>query len=103
MHGLSKSFKCEICGNHTYWGHRDFDSHFQEARHIHGMKCLKIPNTNHFHGITKISDALQLYAKLQEKLTKNAWNTVDDEEYEDSAGNILSKATYLDLQKQGLL
>merc|ERR1711991_1160907 len=42
LHGLSKSYKCEICGNHTYWGHRDFDNHFQEARHVHGMKCLKI-------------------------------------------------------------
>ena len=103
LHGLSKSFKCEICGNHTYWGHRDFDNHFQEARHVHGMKCLKIPNTNHFHGVTKISDALQLYAKLKEKLSRNAWNTNEDEEFEDSAGNILSKATYLDLQKQGLL
>ena len=26
----------------------------QEARHAHGMRCLKIPNTKHFHDITVI-------------------------------------------------
>jgi len=24
LHGLSKSYKCEICGNHTYWGRKEF-------------------------------------------------------------------------------
>jgi hypothetical protein len=29
-------------------------SHMQEYRHAHGMRCLNIPNTKHFHDITFI-------------------------------------------------
>lgn len=59
LHGLGVEYKCEICGNHSYWGRREFDQHFQQWRHAYGMRCLKIPNTKHFHDITLIEDALQ--------------------------------------------
>lgn len=59
LHGLGEEFKCEICGNHSYWGRRAFDRHFQEWRHAFGMRCLKIPNTKHFHDITLMRDAIQ--------------------------------------------
>ena len=39
--------------------------HLQEWRHAHGMQCLGIPNTKHFHGITLIEDAYTLWAKLK--------------------------------------
>jgi splicing factor 3A subunit 3 len=58
LHGLGIEFKCEICGNQSYWGRRAFDRHFQEWRHAHGMRCLNIPNTKHFHDITLIEDAI---------------------------------------------
>ncbi len=29
LHGLSVEYKCEICGNYSYWGRRNFDRHFQ--------------------------------------------------------------------------
>lgn len=29
LHGLSVEYKCEICGNYSYWGRRAFDRHFQ--------------------------------------------------------------------------
>ena len=35
-----------------------FDKHFQENKHTFGMRALGLPNTKHFHGITKIADAL---------------------------------------------
>lgn len=56
-YGLDEEFKCEICGNYSYWGRRAYDNHFQEWRHHNGMRCLGIPNTKHFHDITKIEDA----------------------------------------------
>jgi hypothetical protein len=37
----------------------------KEWRHAHGMRCLKIPNTKHFHDITSIQDAVNLYAKIK--------------------------------------
>ena len=40
----------------------------QEWRHAHGMRCLKIPNTKHFHDITIIEDAIALYAKIKDQL-----------------------------------
>ena len=65
LHGLGVEYKCEICGNQSYWGRRAFDKHFQEFRHAHGMRCLGIPNTKHFHDITLIEDALTLYSKIK--------------------------------------
>lgn len=57
LHGLNMEFPCEICGGEKYRGRRDFDRHFQEWRHAAGMRALGIPNTKHFHDITKIDDA----------------------------------------------
>ena len=37
---------------------KNFDRHFQESRHAFGMRALGLPNTKHFHEITKIEDAL---------------------------------------------
>jgi splicing factor 3A subunit 3 len=103
LHGLSKEFKCEICGNQVYQGRRNFDRHFQEWRHAHGMRCLGIPNTKHFHDITLIEDALTLYSKI--KHIVDAENFIHDkhEEYEDTEGNILDRRTYEALARQSLL
>jgi splicing factor 3A subunit 3 len=65
LNGLGIEYKCEICGNYSYWGRRNFERHFNEWRHAYGMRCLKIPNTSHFKEITKIEDAVNLYAKLK--------------------------------------
>ena len=32
LHGLGVEYKCEICGNYSYWGRRAFDRHFQVGR-----------------------------------------------------------------------
>ena len=29
LHGLNIEYKCEICGNYSYWGPRAFERHFQ--------------------------------------------------------------------------
>lgn len=102
LHGLNIEYVCEVCGNYTYWGPRAFDRHFQEWRHAHGMRCLGIPNGRDFHGITKIQDAIDLWLKIK-KRTKETHFNENDEEFEDSAGNVMSKRTYEDLKKQGLL
>jgi splicing factor 3A subunit 3 len=103
LHGLDVSYVCEICGNQTYWGRRAFDQHFNEWRHSHGMRCLRIPNTKHFHGVVKMDDAVALWEQLQEKQDAEAFKPERDEEYEDSDGNVLNRATYEDLARQGLL
>lgn len=58
LHGLGVSYGCEICGNYTYKGRRAFDMHFNEWRHVYGLKCLGIPNTRHFFQVTVIQDAI---------------------------------------------
>lgn len=30
LQGLNVEYKCEICGNYSYWGRRAFERHFQE-------------------------------------------------------------------------
>ncbi|GMH08904.1 hypothetical protein Nepgr_010744 [Nepenthes gracilis] len=103
LHGLGQEFKCEICGNHSYWGRRAFERHFKEWRHQHGMRCLGIPNTKNFNEITSIKDAKELWEKIQERQGVNKWRPELEEEYEDQEGNIYNKKTYTDLQRQGLI
>ncbi|GLU18350.1 hypothetical protein SLE2022_346560 [Rubroshorea leprosula] len=67
LHGLGQEFKCEICGNYSYWGRRAFERHFKEWRHQHGMRCLGIPNTKNFNEITSIEEAQALWKKIQGK------------------------------------
>lgn len=103
LHGLNHFYPCEICGNESYRGRRNFETHFAEARHSFGMKSLGIPNTKHFHGVTKIEDAQNLWNKLKDQLQHQQFDGSREEEYEDSHGNVLSRATYEDLARQGLL
>lgn len=103
LHGLNHFYPCEICGNESYRGRRNFETHFAEAKHAFGMKSLGIPNTQHFHGVTNIEDAQELWEKLKGRLQEEQFDGTKDEEYEDSHGNVLSRATYEDLARQGLL
>eukprot|EP00299_Pterocystis_sp_00344_P007828 c2716_g1_i3.p1 GENE.c2716_g1_i3~~c2716_g1_i3.p1 ORF type:complete len:281 (+),score=91.12 c2716_g1_i3:844-1686(+) len=103
LHGLGIEYTCEICGHYSYWGRRAFEKHFQEWRHAHAMRLLKIPNTKHFHEITNIEDAFTLYEKIKGDLMGKAWRSDVEEEFEDTEGNVLNKKTYDDLQRQGLL
>ncbi len=106
LHGLGVEYKCEICGDHSYWGRRAYDRHFQEWRHANGMRLLDIPNTKHFHDVTGIQAARELYVKLQSRLKEQGLsqrNRDDLEQVEDAQGNVYSKKTYLDLQRQGLV
>ncbi|KZV17186.1 splicing factor 3A subunit 3 [Dorcoceras hygrometricum] len=103
LHGLGQEFKCEICGNQSYWGRRAYERHFKEWRHQHGMRCLGIPNTKNFNEITSIEEAKQLWERIQEKQGVNKWRPELEEEYEDKEGNIYNKKTYTDLQRQGLI
>ncbi|CAL4900155.1 unnamed protein product [Urochloa decumbens] len=103
LHGLGQEFKCEICGNHSYWGRRAYERHFKEWRHQHGMRCLGIPNTKNFNEITSIDEAKGLWEKIQSRQGLNKWRPDLEEEYEDQEGNIYNKKTYTDLQRQGLI
>ena len=53
LHGLNLEFTCEICGNYSYWGRRAFEQHFKQFRHVHGMRCLGIPNTKAFAEVSE--------------------------------------------------
>ena len=67
------------------------------------MKCLGIPNTRPFQGITLIEDAYTLWAKLKAEQGTKEWNPELDEEFEDKEGNVMNRKTYADLARQGLL
>ncbi|KAI0020330.1 hypothetical protein F4780DRAFT_742942 [Xylariomycetidae sp. FL0641] len=103
LHGLGVEFPCEICGNFVYMGRRAFDKHFNEARHIYGLKCLGITNTSLFRDITVIDEALRLWEKIQKD--KKGGNIEDSSvvQMEDAEGNVMPEKVYYDLQKQGLL
>lgn len=103
LHGLNLYYNCEICGNHKYRGPKAFQRHFAEWRHAHGMRCLGIPNTAHFANITLIEDAMQLWEKLKVSRETERFRPENEEEFEDSIGNVLNKKMHDDLKRQGLL
>lgn len=132
LHGLGVEYTCEICSNFTYRGRKNFERHFQEARHSFGMRALGLPNTKHFHEITKIADAVAreftkakhwtvimlienlpililffVHTAVAEKLKNEGRQEVvaqeTMEEVEDEEGNVYNRKTYEDLKRQGLI
>lgn len=103
LHGLGVELTCEICGNYVYMGRRSFDKHFNEARHIYGLKCLGITNTTLFRDITSIAEALKLWDKIQKSERKARVDEGSVVQMEDGEGNVMPEKVYYDLQKQGLL
>ncbi|CAD7939797.1 unnamed protein product [Amoebophrya sp. A120] len=102
LHDMGREYKCEICGNHSYWGPRAFHQHFSEWRHANGLRALKIPNTKHFAEITKIVDAVALWEKLRKEAGATQFEQ-DGQECEDASGNVMTKRAYDDLRRQGLV
>ncbi|KYQ89080.1 C2H2-type zinc finger-containing protein [Tieghemostelium lacteum] len=103
LNELGVEYKCEICGNQSYWGRKTYEKHFQESRHSYGMSCIGVPNTIHFHEITKIKDALELWAKIKKQNNEKTFKSDRDEEYEDENGEVMSKIAYEMLVKQGII
>ncbi|KAI2602214.1 hypothetical protein GGR54DRAFT_625391 [Hypoxylon sp. NC1633] len=103
LHGLGVEFPCGVCGNFVYMGRRAFDKHFNEARHIYGLKCLGITNTSLFRDITGIDEALRLWEKIQKDKRKDKVDDASVVQMEDAEGNVMPEKVYYDLQKQGLL
>lgn len=94
LHGLGVEFPCEICGNFVYMGRRAFDKHFNESRHIYGLKCLGITNTTLFREITGISDAEKLWKKIQEDKRKEKAGGENIVQMEDASGNVMPEKVY---------
>ena len=94
LHGLGVEFSCEICGNFVYMGRRAFDKHFNEARHIYGLKCLGITNTTLFREITVIEDALKLWDKISRDKKKDKTGGENVVQMEDADGNVMPEKVY---------
>ncbi|KAG8924369.1 hypothetical protein FRC02_010478 [Tulasnella sp. 418] len=103
LHGLGVEYRCEICSDGVYMGRKNFERHFQESRHAFGMRALGLPNTKHFHEITRIEDALALAEKLKQEGRQEIFQNETMEEMEDDDGNVYNKKTYEDLKKQGII
>mmetsp|Transcript_16887 Transcript_16887/g.30636 ORF Transcript_16887/g.30636 Transcript_16887/m.30636 type:complete len:624 (-) Transcript_16887:290-2161(-) len=102
LHGLNQEFKCEICGNYSYWGRRAFEKHFKEWRHQNGMRALGIPNSKMFYEVTGIEEAQHLWADIRER-GKGGFRPEAEEELEDALGNVYNRKTFEDLRRQGLI
>jgi splicing factor 3A subunit 3 len=88
------------------------------------MRALGLPNTKHFHEITKIEDAMActlphylpvkyimhyvlMHLVVAERLKREGRHEIFEqetmEELEDEEGNVYNRKTYDDLKKQGLI
>ena len=112
LQGLDQYFDCEICGNKQYRGRLEFDQHFGKWQHEHGMRCLGIPNTKAFFGITKIEDARALWAKVSAAGGPSSSSTStsmedggggwEDEEVVGPGGNVMTRKTYELMKRNGM-
>lgn len=104
LHGLGVEYPCEICGNHIYMGRKAFDRHFNEWRHVHGLRCLGISGANGlFDQITLIADAVTLQERLEGERRVREKKRDENVEMEDESGNVMSEKVYKDLVAQGIL
>jgi splicing factor 3A subunit 3 len=103
LHGLGVEFECEVCGNFTYMGRRAFDKHFNESRHVYGLKCLGITSSPLFRDITHIEEAQRLWTKIQKNKRQDKSATDNIVQMEDTEGNVMPEKVFHDLQKQGLI
>jgi splicing factor 3A subunit 3 len=103
LHGLGVEFPCEICGNYVYMGRRAFDKHFNEPRHVYGLKCLGVTNTTLFREITNIEEAQTLWKKITRDQKKEKATIENVVQMEDSEGNVMPEKVYRDLMAQGLI
>jgi splicing factor 3A subunit 3 len=53
--------------------------------------------------VTKIADAQDLWGQLRKVLEGNHFDVDEEEEYEDSHGNVVNRVQYEDLARQGML
>ena len=102
LHGLSVEYKCEICGNKSYWGQVAFEKHFFQPTHINHLKMLGITNSKHFVNITKINDAIALFEKIKSSLSEDVWQK-GEEEVETDDGTVMPRKLYEDMVRQGLI
>ncbi len=102
LYGLNEEFTCEICGDEVYKGRRNFDRHFLEGKHTGNLRLLGIPNTKHFHGVTKIQDAIALYGKINAELVETK-RREETEEFEDSSGAVMDRHTFEARARMGQL
>jgi hypothetical protein len=67
LHGLNIEFKCEICGNASYWGRRAYERHFT-VRHVL-LLAIFLWSTAYLHmppmmRIRQIEECLVRYTRL---------------------------------------
>lgn len=84
-------------------GRRAFEKHFNESRHIHGLRCLGITNPTLFRDITNIEEAVRLWEKVQKDKKKTKVDDSSVVQMEDADGHVMPEKVYYDLQKQGLI
>ena len=103
LQGLNQWFACEVCGDYKYRGRREYTEHFSQWRHAYGMKCIGVPNQRELWGVTSIDEVKALWEKIRQQEAGKGWKEEEEEEMEDSEGNVFNKKTYLELQRQGLI
>jgi splicing factor 3A subunit 3 len=105
LHGLGVKYPCEICpGGAVYAGRRAFDVHFSDQKHLQGLRLIGIASyTSAFYHVTKVDEAKALHDRLRQQQRQEVFRPDAMEEVEDHVGNVYTRKTFQDLQRQGLL
>ena len=103
LHQLDKEFSCEICGGKIFKGPKKFKEHFNEWEHKAALQTLGIKYTPSLYLVTTIAEAKRILESNKGKVSSNLFNPNQEEEFEDSEGNVYKKNTFEDLKRQGYI
>ncbi|KAJ8142800.1 hypothetical protein OY671_004069 [Metschnikowia pulcherrima] len=105
LQGLHRSYSCEVCGNHAYKGRQQFNKHFGQPKHVHGLMCLGVSeeDTGLFANISTIAEVQDLWERVKKSKNAEMEDEENNVEVEDEDGNVMSRKDYEELKKQGLI
>lgn len=82
---------------------KKFKEHFNDWIHKAGLQVLGIKYTPSLYLITSIAEVKRIIESNKGKVSSNLFNANQEEEFEDSEGNVYKKSTYEDLKRQGYI
>jgi len=101
--GLHRVFTCELCGGAQIRGEQAFQRHFRHAQHRAALAALGLTLTPALAGLTTEADVRAVAAQEKEREREGTFDPLADAQVEDEQGNVMTRRTYLDLQRQGVM
>ena len=81
-----------------------FEEHFADGKHLWGLISLGVPRKacDGFRGLSSVAEVIALLKTMGQRSMHSSF-TDTHEQCEDNSGHVMSKKSYFDLKRQGLV